>query len=44
VRSQPGQMQLAHFSAPAHIVHQVQRISFAADKSHDVTSNFRYPV
>jgi hypothetical protein len=40
--SQPGQMELPHFSAAAHVVHQVKRISFAADKSHDGTSNFRY--
>src|SRR6266481_3988305 len=39
--SQPGQVELPHFSAAAHAVHQVERISFAADKSHDVTSCFR---
>jgi hypothetical protein len=33
-------MELAHFSATAHVVHQVKRVSFAADESHDVTSNF----
>jgi Rps23 Pro-64 3,4-dihydroxylase Tpa1-like proline 4-hydroxylase len=43
MRSEPGQMQLAHFSVAAHVVHQVERVSFAPDKSHDVTSNFRYP-
>jgi hypothetical protein len=30
-------MELAHFSAAAHVVHQVERISFAADKSHGIT-------
>ncbi len=39
VGSEPRQMQLAHLSAAAHIVHQVERIPFAADKSHDVTSD-----
>jgi len=42
VGSEPRQMQLAHCSAAAHVVHQVERISFAADKSHDVTSEFRH--
>jgi hypothetical protein len=40
--SQASQMQLAHFIAAAHIVHQVEEISFAADKSHDVTPNSRH--
>src|SRR5690242_14685061 len=35
--SQARQMQLPHFSASAHVVHQVERISFAANKSHDLT-------
>jgi hypothetical protein len=37
-RSKTCQMELTHFSAAAHIVHQVERISFAADKSHGITS------
>ncbi len=40
--AETGQMELAHFSAAAHVVHQVERISFAADKSHGCTSNFRH--
>jgi hypothetical protein len=36
------QMELQHFSAAAHVVHQVERIPFAADKSHGITSNFRH--
>jgi hypothetical protein len=36
--SEAGQMQLAYFFTAAHIVHQVERIPFAADKSHDLTS------
>jgi hypothetical protein len=38
--SETRQVELAHFTAAAHVVHQVKRISFAADESHDVTSNF----
>jgi hypothetical protein len=34
-------MKLAHFTAAAHVVHQVKSISFAADESHGITSNFR---
>jgi hypothetical protein len=34
-------MQLPHFIPAAHAVHQVEEISFAADKSHDVTPNSR---
>jgi hypothetical protein len=40
--SQASQVQLAHFIAAAHVVHQVEEISFAADKSQDVTSNSRH--
>jgi hypothetical protein len=40
--SQASQVQLAHFIAAAHVVHQVEEISFAADKSHDGTSNSRH--
>jgi len=40
--SETGQMELAHFSVAAHVVHQVERIPFAADKSQDVTSNLHY--
>src|SRR2546423_5991124 len=32
--SQAGQMQLPHFSAAAHVVHQIEGVSFAANKSH----------
>jgi hypothetical protein len=32
--AEPSQMQLAHFSAAAHIVHQVVGIPFAANESH----------
>jgi hypothetical protein len=39
--SQASQMQLPHFIPAAHAVHQVEEISFAADKSHDVTPNSR---
>jgi hypothetical protein len=39
--SETCQMELAHFSAAAHVVHQVEGISFAADESHGSTSNFR---
>jgi hypothetical protein len=35
------QMQLPYFSAAAHVVHQVERVSFAADKRHDFTSSSR---
>jgi hypothetical protein len=42
--SEAGQMKLEHFTAAAHIVHQVERIPFAADKSHDFTSNSRHAV
>src|SRR5215469_6171575 len=35
---EPRQMQLLHFLAAAHIVHQVERIPFAANKRHDLTS------
>jgi hypothetical protein len=40
--TQSRQMQLTHFAAAAHIVHQVERISFAANKGHQThpaTSN-----
>jgi hypothetical protein len=37
-------VELAHFSAAAHVVHQVERIPFAADKSHGFTSNQRHSV
>jgi hypothetical protein len=37
-------MELAHFSVTAHVVHQVQRVSFAADESHGITSNFHQGV
>jgi hypothetical protein len=30
---------LPHFFAVAHIVHQIKRIPFATNKSHDVTSH-----
>jgi hypothetical protein len=42
--SQARQMELAHFSAAAHVVHQVKRIPFATDESHDSTSNFHQLV
>src|SRR5947209_5658307 len=32
--TESSQMQLLHFSAAAHIVHQIKRVSFSADKSH----------
>ncbi len=38
------QVQLAHFSVAAHVVHQVERIPFAADKRHGFTSDFRHFV
>jgi hypothetical protein len=37
--AQAGEMELAHFSAAAHIVHQIIRISSPADESHDLTSS-----
>jgi hypothetical protein len=40
--TQPCQVQLLHFAAAAHVVHQVERISFAANECHNtypVTSN-----
>jgi len=40
--SQASQVQLEHFTAAAHVMHQVEQISFAADKSHDVTPNSRH--
>jgi hypothetical protein len=33
--SQSRKVQLPHFSAPAHVVHQVESVSFAANKSHE---------
>src|SRR6266436_7734284 len=36
--AQSRQVQLKHFSAAAHIVHQVKRISFAANKCHHLHS------
>jgi hypothetical protein len=42
--SETRQVELPHFSAATHVVHQVKRISFAADKSHGITSNFRHAV
>ena len=33
--SQSRKVQLPHFSAPAHIVHQVESVSLAANKSHE---------
>jgi len=42
--SQARKVELAHFSAAAHVVHQVERIPFAADKSHGFTSNQRHSV
>jgi hypothetical protein len=33
--SEPRQVQLPHFASPAHIVHQVEGIPFAANESHD---------
>jgi hypothetical protein len=32
--SKAGQMKLPHFSAAAHVVHQIKRVSLPADKSH----------
>jgi hypothetical protein len=32
------EMELLHFSAAANVMHKIERISFAAHKSHDVTS------
>jgi len=40
--SEARKVELAHFSAAAHVVHQVERIPFAADKSHGFTSNQRH--
>src|SRR5258707_2675892 len=40
--AQSRQVQLTHFSAAAHVVHQIERISFAANKchrTHSKTSN-----
>ena len=42
--SQTRQMELLYFFAAAHVVHQVERIPFAADKSHGFTSNQRHSV
>ncbi len=42
--SETSQMELPHFSAAAHVMHQVKRIPFAADKSHGITSNFHHLV
>jgi hypothetical protein len=36
--AEPGEMQLLHFSAAAHVVHQIIRIAFATNESHDFTS------
>jgi hypothetical protein len=33
--SQSREVQLPHFSTPAHVVHQVESVSFAANKSHE---------
>jgi hypothetical protein len=30
-------VKLAHFSAPAHVVHQIERVSFAPNESHDLS-------
>src|SRR5882724_10902967 len=37
--AEPGEVQLLHFSAAAHVVHQIIRISFAANESHGITSD-----
>src|SRR6266849_1547089 len=34
--AETGEVELPHFSAAAHIVHQIVGVSFATDKSHDV--------
>src|SRR5579859_5244524 len=34
--AETGEMELPHFSAAAHIVHQIVGVSFATDESHDV--------
>src|SRR5436305_7064868 len=36
--AQARQVQLTHFAAPAHVVHQVERVSFAANKCHHTHS------
>jgi hypothetical protein len=36
--SETREMELLHLSAAANVMHQIERISFAAHKSHDVTS------
>jgi hypothetical protein len=33
------EVQLLHFSAAAHIMHQIIGISFSANESHNITSN-----
>ena len=33
--SQPGEVHLLHFSAVAHVVHQVKGVPFSANESHD---------
>jgi hypothetical protein len=35
--AQPRQVDLPHFSAAAHAVHQKEGLSFAANESHDFT-------
>jgi hypothetical protein len=41
--AQASEVELLHFSAAAHIVHQVISIPFAADESHDQTFPVRRP-
>jgi hypothetical protein len=42
--SQTRKMQLPHFSASAHVVHQVKSISFAANESHETHPVTSMPV
>jgi hypothetical protein len=37
-------VQLPHFSAPAHVVHQVESVSFAANESHYTLTSLNLPV
>ena len=39
--SEPRQVDLLHFSAAAHVVHQKERFPFAANESHNLTPELR---
>jgi hypothetical protein len=42
--AQTCEVQLLHFSAAAHVVHQIKHVSFATNESHDITMNLHLPA